>query len=148
MAALLGGEQGSRQSGGHLGDALRYNSRGISGPVERLADGRKDRAVVRGRAHTMALALLGAWLGLTLLMWFVAAGSFSTVDRVLRGPSPPLSEAAERIGHERTRMVLRYLASEIKPKCFNVFIGRAQVLTPITATSSIPASSFKKKKPT
>src|SRR5437867_12115198 len=79
-----------------------------------------------GRAHMMALALLGAWPGLTLLMRFVAAGRFSTVDRVLRAPSPPLSEAAERIGHERTRMVLRYLASEINRNCFNVY-GWGQV---------------------
>ncbi len=64
--------------------------------------------------------------GVTLLMWFVAAGSFSTVDRVLRAPSPPLSEAAERIGHERTRMALRYLASEINRNCFNVY-GWGQV---------------------
>ncbi len=80
-----------------------------------------------GRAHSMALAILGAWLGATLLMWFVAAGSFSTVDRVLRASNPQFTEVTRQMGQDKTRALLRFLASEINRTCFHAY-GGAQVV--------------------
>lgn len=79
------------------------------------------------RAHSMALAILGAWLGATLLMWFVAAASFSTVDRVMRASNPQFVEATRQLGQDKPRGLLRFLASEINRTCFHAY-GWAQVV--------------------
>jgi len=80
-----------------------------------------------GRTQAMAIAVLGVWIGIMLLMWFVAAASFSTVDRVLRGSPPQLIEATQSVGPGQTRTVLRYLASEINRTCFRAY-GWAQIV--------------------
>jgi hypothetical protein len=75
----------------------------------------------------MALAILGAWLGATVLMWVIASGSFRTVDRVLRAPDPQFKELTGSIGPGQTRSMLRYLASEINRTCFNAY-GWGQIV--------------------
>ena len=74
----------------------------------------------------MAIALLGAWIGITASMWFAATGSFSTVRRLVEGPSPRLSEVTRPLGPDQTRVVLRHLASEINRTYFRAY-GWAQV---------------------
>jgi hypothetical protein len=69
----------------------------------------------------MATALLGAWIGITVCMWFAATGSFSTVDRVLKDSHPRFSEVTKPIGPDRSRAVLRYLASEINRTYFRAY---------------------------
>ncbi len=59
-------------------------------------------------------------------MWFVAGGSFSTVDRVLRTSDPHFAEYSRALGQGQTRVVLRYLASEINRNCFRAY-GWGQV---------------------
>ncbi len=78
------------------------------------------------RTQTMGAAILGAWLAATLLMWFVAAGSFSTVDRVLRASDSRFNESTRAISRDQTRSVLRYLASEINRSLFGAY-GWAQL---------------------
>jgi hypothetical protein len=78
------------------------------------------------RSETTIAAILGAWLGATLFMWYVAGGSFSTVDRVLRASTPQFAESTKPLGQNQTRTLLRYLASEINRTGFRVY-GWAQV---------------------
>ena len=78
------------------------------------------------RGHVLAIALLGMWLGLTVAMWYAAAGSFSTVRRVLEGRHREVNEAMELLGTEWTRLVLRHLTSEINRTYFHAY-GWAQI---------------------
>jgi Domain of unknown function (DUF4149) len=73
------------------------------------------------RIQTLAMALLGVWLGWTLFMWFLAGRSFSTVDRALRAPNPQFAEASRPMSPEQTRLVLRHLASEINRAIFRAY---------------------------
>lgn len=73
------------------------------------------------KASSVAVAVLGAWLGASLLMWFVAAGSFSTVDRVLRRAPPEFAQSIAPMGVRQARLALRYLASEINRTCFRAY---------------------------
>lgn len=75
----------------------------------------------------MATALLGAWIGITVCMWFAATGSFSTLAGVLKDSHPRLSEVTKPVGPDQTRAVLRYLASEINRTYFRAY-GWAQVV--------------------
>ena len=79
------------------------------------------------RTQAVGIAVLGAWVGWTLFMWFAATRSFRTVDRVLRKPNPEFEQAVQPLTHEQTRSVLRYLASEINRTFFR-FYGWMQVL--------------------
>ncbi len=79
------------------------------------------------RTQTTGAAILGAWLAATFLMWFVAAGSFSTVDRVLRASDSRFNESTRSMSRDQTRSVLRYLASEINRNCFRAY-GWSQVV--------------------
>lgn len=74
-----------------------------------------------GRMETVATAILGVWLGVTLFMWFAAVRSFSTVDRVLREPNPQFREATKPLGQNQTREVLRHLASEVNRTFFSAY---------------------------
>ncbi len=65
--------------------------------------------------------------GNSILMWSVAAGSFSTVDRVLRTSNPQFTEATRRMDQDKTRVALRYLASEINRTCFRAY-GLGQIV--------------------
>jgi hypothetical protein len=71
-----------------------------------------------GRTQVLAVAVLGAWLVSTLAMWFAATRSFTTVDTVLRRANPQFMEATKPLGDAATRVVLRYLASEINRTLF------------------------------
>ncbi len=79
-------------------------------------------------AKTQALgtAILGVWLGWTFFMWFLAARSFSTVDRVLNKDNPQFAAATQPMAPEQTRVILRHLASEINRTVFRAY-GWSQV---------------------
>jgi len=70
------------------------------------------------RTQALAVAILGAWIACTLCMWFAATRSFSTVERVLARAEPPFVETTKPLGEASTRVVLRYLASEINRTLF------------------------------
>ena len=79
------------------------------------------------RTQAVGIAILGAWLAGTLFMWFAATRSFRTVDRVLKASRPEFELAVLPLGRDRTRTVLRYLASEINRTYFRLY-GWVQVL--------------------
>ncbi|HEV2491929.1 MAG TPA: DUF4149 domain-containing protein [Terriglobia bacterium] len=79
------------------------------------------------RTQAVGIAILGAWLGGTLFMWFAATRSFRTVDRVLTASRPEFQQAVRPLGHDQTRVVLRYLASEINRTYFRLY-GWIQIL--------------------
>jgi hypothetical protein len=79
------------------------------------------------RGEAMALALLGAWLAVTVCMWFAATRSFGTVRRVLENGNPQLAESTRALAPDQTRVVLRHLASEINRSYFRAY-GWAQLL--------------------
>ena len=61
---------------------------------------------------------MSVWLDTTLFMWFVATRSFGTVDKVLKKPSAPLTEASKTLSPDQTRSLLRFAASEINRTYF------------------------------
>jgi len=71
-----------------------------------------------GRTQVLAVAILGAWLASTLAMWFAATRSFRTVDRVLKGGASQFVELVRPLGDDSTRLVSRYIASEINRTLF------------------------------
>jgi hypothetical protein len=77
--------------------------------------------------QTLAIALVGVWIGWTLFMWFLAGRSFSTVERVLSKPNAHFTEATKSSAPEQTREVLRYLASEINRTIFRAY-GLGQIV--------------------
>jgi hypothetical protein len=79
------------------------------------------------KSRLLAVAILGAWLAMTVCMWFAASGSFSTVNRVLEGSNPPWAEAAKPLPPEQTRVLMRYLTSEINRTYFRAY-GWAQLV--------------------
>src|SRR6266699_1359973 len=80
-----------------------------------------------GRTHTMAVAVLGLWLGITLFMWFAAGTSFATVERVLQSQNPLLLKITKPLSLSETRELLRHLASETNRAYFAAY-GWAQVI--------------------
>jgi Domain of unknown function (DUF4149) len=73
------------------------------------------------RVHGISIALLSLWVGWTLFMWFAATRSFRTADQVLQSPPPAFSRIVQGLSPERTREVLRYLASEINRTYFRAY---------------------------
>ena len=72
----------------------------------------------------LALALVSAWLALTVATAVVATTTFRTVDRVLtREPRPELVLRLAPRAPEDERPVLRYLASEINRTMFRLWAG-------------------------
>ncbi|MGO8790832.1 MAG: DUF4149 domain-containing protein [Terriglobia bacterium] len=71
-----------------------------------------------GRTQALAVAILGAWIMSTLCMWFAATRSFSTVESVLKRAEPQFVETTKPLGEASTRVVLRYMASEINRTLF------------------------------
>ena len=71
-----------------------------------------------GRSQVLAVAILGAWIMSTLCMWFAATRSFATVERVLKRAEPQFVETTKPLGEGPTRVVLRYMASEINRTLF------------------------------
>jgi hypothetical protein len=60
-----------------------------------------------------AALLLCAWLTGTLVMWFVATENFRTVDRVLATANAEFARSTGPLAAGETRIILRYLASEL-----------------------------------
>jgi hypothetical protein len=54
----------------------------------------------------------------TLCMWFTATRSFATVESVLKRAEPQFVETTKPLGEGPTRVVLRYMASEINRTLF------------------------------
>lgn len=79
------------------------------------------------RTQAGAIALLGAWIGWTLFMWFAAGRSFSTLDGLLKDSRPEFAETSRPLGPDNTRVLLRYSASEINRAFFRAYAW-AQVL--------------------
>jgi len=71
-----------------------------------------------GRMQVLAVAILGAWIMSTLCMWFAATRSFSTVESVVKRAQPQFMETTKPLGEGPTRVVLRYMASEINRTLF------------------------------
>jgi tetrahydromethanopterin S-methyltransferase subunit E len=71
-----------------------------------------------GKTHVLAVAILGAWIASTLCMWFGATRSFATVESVLKKSPPQFVEITKPLGEVSTRVVLRYMASEINRTLF------------------------------
>jgi len=71
-----------------------------------------------GRSQVLAVAILGAWIMSTLCMWFAATRSFATVERVMKSPQPQFVETTKPLGETSTRVVIRYMASEINRTLF------------------------------
>ncbi len=81
-----------------------------------------------GRSQVLAVAILGAWIMSTLCMWFAATRSFATVESVLKRASPQFVETTKPLGEDSTRVVLRYMASEINRTLFWGY-GALQILS-------------------
>jgi hypothetical protein len=79
------------------------------------------------RSSLFAVAILAAWLALTVCMWFAATGSFGTVRRVLEGGNPQLTETAKPLSTDQTRLLMRHAASEINRTYFRAY-GWAQLV--------------------
>jgi len=62
--------------------------------------------------HRIAAFLLGCWILGSLFMIFVATQNFGTVDRVLAAPPQEAVQMFQTLGHDNTRLLLRYLAGE------------------------------------
>jgi len=71
-----------------------------------------------GRTQVLAVAILAAWIMSTLCMWFAATRSFATVESVLKRADPQFIETTKPLGEAPTRVVLRYMASEINRTLF------------------------------
>ena len=70
------------------------------------------------RWQVLAVIILSAWLTSTLCMWFAATRSFATVDSVMKQPDPHFVQITQPLGVDSTRVVLRYMASEINRTLF------------------------------
>ena len=71
-----------------------------------------------GKSQVLASAILGAWIVSTLCMWFAATRSFSTIETVRKRADPQFVETTKPLGEASTRVLLRYLASEINRTLF------------------------------
>jgi len=80
-----------------------------------------------GPTHLIAVAILSVWLAATLFVWFAATRTFSTVERILRKANPQFVETSKPLGEDQTRVLLRYLASEIN-RAYFWWYGVAQIL--------------------
>ena len=80
-----------------------------------------------GRIHLLAVVVLSAWMAITVCMWFAAGGSFSTVKSVVEGSNPQFAAASKAMSPDQTRVVLRYLTSEINRTYFRAY-GWAQLV--------------------
>jgi hypothetical protein len=64
--------------------------------------------------HTrrMATFLLGAWLGCSLFMSFLAVQNLRSPNRTLANATPPATKLAQKLGEEDALLFLRFQASE------------------------------------
>jgi hypothetical protein len=78
-------------------------------------------------SRTLAVLLLGLWLGMLLASWVAATINFRTVDRVLGpGSRPEVAARLPGVPAADRRAVLRHLASEINRWIFRWW-GLAQL---------------------
>jgi hypothetical protein len=63
-------------------------------------------------SRRLACFLLGVWMGAGLLMAWVAAESFGSVDRLLARPHPVATAQFKALGRADARLLLRYQVSE------------------------------------
>jgi hypothetical protein len=68
-----------------------------------------------------ACLLLGAWLGGIIMVAVMATQSFRTVDRLLLEPSPGAAQELRNMGHETSRMLLRWEAGEQNRRMFEIW---------------------------
>jgi hypothetical protein len=65
-------------------------------------------------ARSWAIFCMGLWLMGTVCVGIVAAENFYTIDRLLKAePNHAFALDIEKLGHDQTREVLRYLSSEL-----------------------------------
>jgi len=65
-------------------------------------------------ARSWAIFCMAVWLTGTVAMAVVATQNFYTIDRLLQArPNPVFAADIEKIGHDATRELLRYLSSEL-----------------------------------
>src|SRR5437879_3459974 len=64
--------------------------------------------------HTrrMATFLLGAWLGCSLFMSYLAVQNLRSPTRTLANATPPATKLAQKLGEEDALLLLRFQASE------------------------------------
>ncbi len=62
--------------------------------------------------HRIAAFLSGCLILGSLFMIFVATQNFQTVDRVLASPPQEAAQMFQTLGHDNSRLLLRYLAGE------------------------------------
>jgi hypothetical protein len=63
-------------------------------------------------SRRLACFLLGVWMGAGLLMAWVAAESFGSVDRLLARPHPVATAQFKALGRPEARLLLRYQVAE------------------------------------
>src|SRR5580658_6426378 len=85
--------------------------------------------------HRIAAFLSGCLILGSLFMIFVATQNFQTVDRVLASPPQEATQMFQTLGHDNSRLLLRYLAGEENRLFFVTWelalIGLGIVLTAI-----------------
>lgn len=88
--------------------------------------------------HTrrFSMLVLGVWIGLSVAMLFVAIHNFSGVDRLLDAPASQAAKTMAPLGHDASRMLLRYQASELNRYYFETF-GEVQVALALTLTVTL-----------
>ncbi len=88
--------------------------------------------------HTrrFSLMILGIWVGLSAAMVFVAIQNFHGVDRLLEAPAAPAAKMLGPLGHDNSRMLLRYQASEMNRYFFDTY-GSLQIWAAILLTISL-----------
>jgi len=78
-------------------------------------------------ANSLRLSLMSAWLMGTVFLWVVATENFRRVDTVLSSPHPEFHQKLEPLPAGETRLVLRFLASELNRFYFTVW-GWSQLI--------------------
>jgi hypothetical protein len=80
---------------------------------------------------------MAVWLTGTLVMAVVATQNFYTIDRLLENqPNPTFAVEVEKLGHDATRDLLRYLSSELNRLYFQYW-NLAQLAVGIVALSLV-----------
>jgi len=73
-------------------------------------------------ARSWAIFCMGVWLTGTIATAVVATENFYTIDRLLEArPNPTFAADVDRIGHDATRELLRYLSSELNRLYFQLW---------------------------
>ena len=66
---------------------------------------------------------MGAWLMGTLFLWIIASQNFREVEQVLNSNRPEVSKIIQSINYDDTRLLLRFLASELNRFYFKLWGG-------------------------